>query len=111
MENFNIQIIDRIETIYEEDLECLERLESYKSYETIEYLTLDEDSDNVEYNSTTIYKINNNENTVTYFTKELIAKIVNHILTPIEYPATSPEGVAYIFNIENWEKPLAAFKD
>ncbi|CAG8820044.1 17810_t:CDS:2, partial [Cetraspora pellucida] len=105
MENFNIQIIDGIETIYEEDLKHLE------SYETIEHFTSDEESDNVEYDLTTIYEINNNESTVTYFTKELTAKIVNHTLTPIEYPATSLEGVAYIFNIEDWKEPLAAFKD
>ncbi|CAG8781389.1 4329_t:CDS:10, partial [Cetraspora pellucida] len=98
MDNF-IQVIDGIETIYEEDLEHLERLDSYET-----------ESDDIEYDSATTYEITD-ENTVIYFTKELTSHIVNHVLTPIEYPATSPEGVAYIFNVEGWEESLAVFKD
>ncbi|RIB09583.1 hypothetical protein C2G38_2146486 [Gigaspora rosea] len=61
-------------------------------------LTSDEESD-AKYDSAIAYEIND-ENTVTYFTKELTSHVVNHTLTPVEYPATSPEGVAYVFNIE-----------
>ncbi|CAG8513407.1 14342_t:CDS:10 [Cetraspora pellucida] len=64
----------------------------------------------IENNSITLYNTNN-ENTVIYFTKELASHAVYHMLTPIEYPATSPEGVAYVFNIEGWKEPLLAFKD
>ncbi|RIB06279.1 hypothetical protein C2G38_2148126 [Gigaspora rosea] len=99
MDNFAIQVIDGIETIYEEDLERLKRLESFEN----------EESD-AEYDSAIAYEIND-ENTVTYFTKELTSHAVNHILTSVEYPATSPEGVAYVFNIEGWEEPLVVFKD
>ncbi|RIB22086.1 hypothetical protein C2G38_2140371 [Gigaspora rosea] len=78
MDNFAIQVIDGIETIYKEDLEHLKHLESFE---------------------------------MTYFMKELTSHTINHILTPVEYPETSPEGVAYVFNIEGWEEPLAVFKD
>ena len=40
------------------------------------------------------------KNTITYFTKELASNIVYHILTPIEYPETNPDGVAYVYNVE-----------
>ncbi|RIB28984.1 hypothetical protein C2G38_2137072 [Gigaspora rosea] len=62
-------------------------------------MTSDEESD-AEYDSAIAYEIND-ENTVTYFTKELTSHVVNHTLTSVEYPATSAEGVAYVFNIED----------
>ncbi|KAF0359995.1 cobalamin biosynthesis protein cobt [Gigaspora margarita] len=43
--------------------------------------------------------------------KELALKIIYHTLTPIEYPETSLKGIAYMYNIEGWEEPLAAFRD
>ncbi|RIB25241.1 hypothetical protein C2G38_2166449 [Gigaspora rosea] len=49
------------------------------------------------------------KNTITYFTKKLASNIVYHILTPTEYPETNPDGVAYMYNVEGWEEPLAAF--
>ncbi|CAG8812950.1 27254_t:CDS:2, partial [Dentiscutata erythropus] len=50
MDNFTIQVIDGIEMIYEEDLECLKRLESFESVGTVDSLTSDEESD-AEYDS------------------------------------------------------------
>ncbi|CAG8778285.1 16983_t:CDS:2 [Gigaspora margarita] len=38
MDNFTAQVIDGIETIYEEDLEHLKHLESFESYGTVDEL-------------------------------------------------------------------------
>ncbi|CAG8474299.1 12894_t:CDS:2 [Dentiscutata heterogama] len=48
MNNFTIQVIDGIVKIYEEDLECLNRLESFERHRTVDSLTSDED---IEYDS------------------------------------------------------------
>jgi hypothetical protein len=32
-------------------------------------------------------------------------------LVPIEYPATSDEGIAHVYHVENWTDPKAAFHD
>ncbi|RIB04932.1 hypothetical protein C2G38_2221063 [Gigaspora rosea] len=45
MDSFTIQVIDGIETIYEEDLKRLKYLESFESYGTVDSLTPDEESD------------------------------------------------------------------
>ncbi|CAG8680333.1 4797_t:CDS:2, partial [Scutellospora calospora] len=84
--NLDMQIIDGIETIYEEDLESFEKNSIVKS---------DNEFSNIEDD---LIKLN--ENPITYFTKELASYIVYHTLTPIEYPMTSSEGVAYIYNVE-----------
>ncbi|CAG8667545.1 324_t:CDS:2 [Cetraspora pellucida] len=94
--NPGFHIIDDIETIYEEDLESFENTSVLVSSD-------DERQDDVANDL--------NEDTTTYFTKELASKIVYHTLTPIEYPETSLEGVAYVYNVEGWDEPLAAFKD
>ncbi|CAG8603598.1 6357_t:CDS:1, partial [Acaulospora morrowiae] len=62
--------------------------------------TIDNDFQDIEYNSTTTNN-SNNEEEVTYFTKELASQVVYHTLTSIEYPKTSSEGVAYIYNVES----------
>ncbi|CAG8487383.1 6263_t:CDS:2, partial [Scutellospora calospora] len=96
-DNLDMQIIDGIETIYEEDLESFEKNSILKSDN--EFSDIEDD----------LIKLN--ENPITYFTKELASHIVYHTLTSIEYPMTSSEGVAYIYNVEGWEELLAAFKD
>ncbi|CAG8702362.1 10479_t:CDS:2, partial [Cetraspora pellucida] len=96
-DNLDIQIIDRIKTIYEENLESFEKNNILKS---------DNEFFDIEDN---LIKLN--KNPITYFTKELASDIVYHTLTPIKYSMTSSEGVAYIYNVEGWEEPLAAFKD
>ena len=51
------------------------------------------------------------ESEIAVFTRDTKIKDVRHSLVPIEYPETSEEGVAYIYHIENWEDPKAAFHD
>ncbi|CAG8530997.1 19220_t:CDS:2 [Cetraspora pellucida] len=89
------QIIDGIETMYEKDLELFNDEKS----ETDSNFILENDV-HIENNSVTLHDAND-ENTVIYFTKELASHIIYHISTLIEYPVTSPEGVAYVFNIED----------
>jgi len=48
---------------------------------------------------------------VAVFTRDTRIKDVRHSLVPIEYPETSEEGIAYIYHIENWADPKAAFHD
>jgi len=36
---------------------------------------------------------------------------VLHTTVPIEYPRTSPTGVATIYNVTGWSNPLACFSD
>jgi hypothetical protein len=36
---------------------------------------------------------------------------VIYITVPIEYPATSPNGVATIFNVQGWKNYMDAFND
>ncbi len=43
-----------------------------------------------------------------YFTKNLG---VIYTTVPIEYPATSPDGVATVFSIRGWKNPMDAFND
>ncbi|CAG8489331.1 8322_t:CDS:2 [Gigaspora margarita] len=47
---------------------------------------------------------------INYFTEELAIRDIRCLAVPIEYPATSNEGVAYIFNI-NSSDPNAPFND
>ncbi|CAG8551214.1 8281_t:CDS:2, partial [Scutellospora calospora] len=89
----DFHIIDGVETIYEEDLEAFENKSNLTSDSELQ------DIDDL------------NENTVTYFTKELASSAVYHTLTPIEYPETSLEGIAYVYNVEGWKELLDAFKD
>ncbi|PKB95506.1 hypothetical protein RhiirA5_436584, partial [Rhizophagus irregularis] len=51
------------------------------------------------------------ESEIAVFTRDTKINDVRHSLVPIEYPETSEEGVAYIYHIENWEDPKAAFRD
>ncbi|CAG8730077.1 2066_t:CDS:10, partial [Cetraspora pellucida] len=83
------QIIDGIETMYEEDLELFNDEKS----ETGSDFILENDI-HIENNSVTSHDTND-KNTVIYFKKELASHAVYHMLTPIEYPATSPEEIQY----------------
>ncbi|CAB4477236.1 unnamed protein product [Rhizophagus irregularis] len=51
------------------------------------------------------------ESEVAVFTRDTLIKDVRHTLVPIEYPATSDEGIAYVYHVENWTDPKAAFHD
>jgi len=46
-----------------------------------------------------------------YFTKNLGVPTVIYATVPIEYPETSPDGVATVFNIRGWKNPMDAFND
>ncbi|GBC09405.1 hypothetical protein RclHR1_08830007 [Rhizophagus clarus] len=48
---------------------------------------------------------------VSFFTKFLSVTEVIHSAFPVEYPKTSPQGVATIFNISDWPHPMACFND
>ncbi|RIB23103.1 hypothetical protein C2G38_902976 [Gigaspora rosea] len=95
----DFHIIDGVETIYEDDLESFEN-------ESV-LIPSDDELQEIDDNIATDL----NEDIITYFTKELASKVIYHTLTPIEYPETSLEGIAYVYNVEGWEEPLAAFKD
>ncbi|CAG8764631.1 34459_t:CDS:2, partial [Gigaspora margarita] len=47
---------------------------------------------------------------INYFTEELTVEDIRFSAVPIEYPATSNEGVVYIFNV-NSSNPNAPFND
>jgi hypothetical protein len=46
-----------------------------------------------------------------YFTKNLGVPTVIYTTVPIEYPATSPDGVATIFSVQGWKDHMDAFND
>ena len=46
-----------------------------------------------------------------YFMKNLGVPTVIFTTVPIEYPATSPDGVATVFSIQGWKNPNNAFND
>ncbi|CAB4445035.1 unnamed protein product [Rhizophagus irregularis] len=48
---------------------------------------------------------------VAVFTRDTLIKDVRHTLVPIEYPATSDEGIAHMYHVENWTDSKAAFRD
>ena len=54
---------------------------------------------------------NVNEAEMAYFTKHLGISTVIHTTVPIEYPATSPEGIATIFNVQGLKKPMDLLND
>jgi len=51
------------------------------------------------------------ETEMAYFTKNLGITTVIYTTVPIEYPATSPDGVATVFSIQGWKNPMDAFND
>src|SRR5206468_1733712 len=53
----------------------------------------------------------NEEEQVAFFTKHLSVSEIIYSALPIEYPKTSPEGVATIFNVSDWSNPIACFND
>lgn len=56
-------------------------------------------------------EIDNDEESLAYFTKNLSVTTIIHTSVPIEYPRTSPTGVATIYNVIGWSNPLACFSD
>ncbi|PKC54668.1 hypothetical protein RhiirA1_447023 [Rhizophagus irregularis] len=63
-------------------------------------------------------KVNNNESeseeneeVFAFFTQKLQVRKVIHTTTPVEYPETSPNGVATIYNITGWKNHMDAFSD
>lgn len=46
-----------------------------------------------------------------YFTKNLGVQTVVYSTVPIEYPATSPNGIATIFSVQGWKDPMDAFNN
>jgi hypothetical protein len=46
-----------------------------------------------------------------YFTKHLGVQTVIYSAVPIEYPATSPDGIATIFSVQGWKDPMDAFNN
>ncbi|RGB39538.1 hypothetical protein C1646_754378 [Rhizophagus diaphanus] len=70
-------------------------------------------SDNKTINSQSDEECNydDNEDFLVYFTKKFSVNTIIHTSVPIEYPRTSPTGVATIYNITGWSNPLACFSD
>lgn len=46
-----------------------------------------------------------------YFTKNLGVPTVIYSTVPIEYPATSSDGIATVFSIQGWKNHMDAFND
>ncbi|GET67193.1 uncharacterized protein OCT59_000175 [Rhizophagus irregularis] len=54
---------------------------------------------------------NDEDEQVAFLTKHLSVSEIIYSASPIEYPKTSPQGVATIFNISGWSNPMACFND
>ncbi|CAB4431537.1 unnamed protein product [Rhizophagus irregularis] len=48
---------------------------------------------------------------IAFFTKYLSVSEVIHSAFPIEYPKTSPQEIATVFNVTGWANPMACFND
>ncbi|CAB4426178.1 unnamed protein product [Rhizophagus irregularis] len=77
----------------------------------IETISDDETISEDEYSEKNEQNFNENEEPIAFFTKYLSVPEVIHSALPIEYPKTSPQGVATIFNITGWANPMACFND
>jgi hypothetical protein len=93
MSKVNPIILSDIETISEDEM--ISEEETILSEEEIPKL-LDEQDEQDE---------------MAFFTKHLSVPEVVHSAFPIEYPKTSPQGVATIFNISGWSDPMACLND
>jgi hypothetical protein len=51
------------------------------------------------------------ETRMAYFTKNLGVQTVVYTTVPVEYPATSPNGIATIFSVQGWKNPMDAFNN
>ncbi|CAG8805178.1 13291_t:CDS:2, partial [Cetraspora pellucida] len=60
-----------------------------------------------------ICDVNENQNLqeVALFTKKLHTNRIIHSVLPIEYPATSKDDIATIFNISSWDNYIDAFNN
>ncbi|CAB4408423.1 unnamed protein product [Rhizophagus irregularis] len=54
---------------------------------------------------------NDEDEQVAFFTKHLSVSEIIYSAFPVEYPKTSPQGVATIFNVSGWSNPMACFND
>ena len=52
-----------------------------------------------------------NDGTFAFFTPKLQVQKVIYTTVPVEYPDTSLEGVATIFNVTGWKNHMDAFSD
>ncbi|GBC30835.2 uncharacterized protein OCT59_015971 [Rhizophagus irregularis] len=77
----------------------------------IETISDDETISEDEYSEKDEQNFNENEEPIAFFTKYLSVPEVIHSALPIEYPKTSPQGVATIFNITGWANPITCFND
>ncbi|CAB5369409.1 unnamed protein product [Rhizophagus irregularis] len=77
----------------------------------IKTISDDETISEDEYSEKDEQNINEDEEPIAFFTKYLSVPEVIHSALPIEYPKTSPQGVATIFNITGWANPMACFND
>ena len=55
--------------------------------------------------------IHEHEARMAYFTRNLGVQTVVYSTVPIEYPATSPNGIATIFSVQGWKDPMDAFNN
>ncbi|EXX77219.1 hypothetical protein RirG_025800 [Rhizophagus irregularis DAOM 197198w] len=77
----------------------------------IKTISDDETISEDEYSEKDEQNINEDEEPIAFFTKYLSVPEVIHSALPIEYPKTSPQGVATIFNITGWANSMACFND
>ncbi|RIA86076.1 hypothetical protein C1645_829844 [Glomus cerebriforme] len=56
-------------------------------------------------------KSEENEETFAFFTSKLLVQKVIHTIVPVEYPETSPDGIATIYNVTGWKNHMDAFSD
>ncbi|PKB94436.1 hypothetical protein RhiirA5_438789 [Rhizophagus irregularis] len=52
-----------------------------------------------------------NDGTVAFFTSKLQVPKIIYTTVPVEYPETSLEGVATIYNVTGWKNHMDAFSD
>ncbi|PKC52969.1 hypothetical protein RhiirA1_404613 [Rhizophagus irregularis] len=75
-------------------------------------------SDIEEYNEENLIEMSENNSsseneneTFAFFTTQLQVPKVIYTAVPVEYPETSPEGVATVYNVTGWKNAMDAFSD
>ncbi|CAB4446291.1 unnamed protein product [Rhizophagus irregularis] len=80
-----------------------------------EIYDVNKDAQNIQMLPTNIDSSSDNESIkeaeMAYFTKNLGVSTIIYSTVPIEYPATSPDGVATVFSIQGWKNHMDAFND
>lgn len=51
------------------------------------------------------------DETIHLMTEKMRVGEIRYSTLPMEYPPTSPEGIAIVYNIENWDSYESAFKN